>query len=229
MSSIARIYPSEQQAMEAARGLEQEGFGAFTMVLTPSEVAGREAAAVQLAVERERLPGSQAKVCAASLQQGRSLVAVSAPFGCGQQVTRILDDAGPVDTERLPPPSRRNPAPFSDFLGIPVLSEQRPRTDLSIVSYSLGEPRLSRNPAPLSSRVGLKTLVRYRRRNSSLGLPLLSRNPTPLSSLLRLKTLSGFRRDRTSSFGLPLLSRNPAPLSSLFGLRVLSGKKRKRD
>lgn len=226
MIPIVRIYPSEQQAREAAENLEEVGF-TDVVLLEAAPVASQAAAAVRDAVAEERIPGSHLRICTKSLEQGRSIVAVRAPFGRGELASQILASAGPVDVDLLPPYQPRNPAPFSDLFGIPVLAKFTPMTDLSIITYSFGEPSLSgRKAAPLSSLLGLRTLTTPKRPwKSSLGLPLLSRDPAPLSSLLRWKPLSGYRR-KDSSFGLPLLSRNPTPLSSLFGMRVLSRKKR---
>ncbi|MDJ0868356.1 MAG: hypothetical protein QNK03_19780 [Myxococcota bacterium] len=229
MFPIVRMYPSEQQARDAAQALEEAGFSGVA-ILT-SAAGGEAEAIVRATIEAGQLPASHASVCTGGLQQGRSIVSVSAPFGAGQRATVLLEEHGPVETEAMPAHTSRNPSPFSDMLGLPVLADYSPMTDLSIIPYTFGEPSVaSRNPAPLSSLLGLKTLTASKTsKRSSFGIPLLSQNPTPLSSLLRLKPLSSFRSDKKTSFGLSLLSRNPTPISSLFGLRVLSRKKKDRD
>lgn len=227
MFTVLRIFPSEQKAREAAGLLAEEGFGNVA-VFTPEGVAGAEEQAVRSAVRDGRLAGSHSGVCIRSLQRGRSLVAVPTRFGQGRAAIDILESCGAVETESIPSEIPRNPSPFSDFFGIPVLSKFSPSTDLSIIEYTFGRPRSIRNPAPFSSLLGLKTLTASKRGKGTSLLPQLIRNAAPFSSLFGLKTLSRSTSKSQSSFGLPLLSRNPTPLSSLFGLRVLS-KKEKHD
>lgn len=227
MMVTVRIYPSEAQAREAASRLDQAGFDDVAIFTSTADEADM---LVRRAVREGRLPGSYTGVCIRSLQQGRAVVAVPTPYGAGQLAIDVLESCGAVDSDALPPYLTRNPAPLSDFLGIPVLAKFSSMTDLSIIPYTFGAPKLSRNAAPLSSLFGLKTLSASKtKRTSSFGLPLLSRNPAPLSSLFRIKTLTSSGSKRKSSFGLPLLSKNPTPLSSLFGLRVLSKRRTKQD
>ncbi len=237
MKPIVRLYATEESAREAVRILEESGFAEDAILLvTPPEKAGAEAKMIQSAVDEGLLPGSHIRTCTAGLKQGRSIVSVDAPFGSAQAAVEILEECGPVDSERLPPPLRHNPAPLSEFLGIPVLSSQRP-TEVELPksnSYSFpswfGLGLLSRGATPLSSLFGIPTLTSPKKRwEKSFGLPLLSRNPTPLSKLTGLRTLTSSKRSKETSFGFRLLSRNPTPLSSLFGLRVLSKKDRDRD
>ena len=228
MIPIVRIYASEEKALAAARALEEAGFE--DVALIANVAAGEEASTVRAAIDAGSLPGSHAAACTRCLEQGQAIVSVRALFGSGQRATDLLELHEPVDTELLPRYSPRDPSPFSDLLGIPVLTKYTPMTDLSIIKYTFGEPSVSgRSATPLSSLVGLKPLVDFGKKSKSFGLALLSRDAAPLSSLLRLKTLTSASRDRQTSFGLPLLSRNATPLSSLFGLRVLSKRKPKSD
>ncbi len=227
MEPIVRIYESEEAARDAVRLLTDEGFEEDNVFLISPSFPGGEARAVRSAIEKEQLPGSYARVCTDALQRGRVIVSVVAPFGAGQTAMDLLDGCDAVETATLPDPSTRNPAPFSDFLGLPTLSDSQPSSELSEsahpLSQTFGLPVLSNRAAPLSSMVGMKTVSAPKRQwRSSMGMPLLSKNAAPLSSMLRMKTLSAPKRGWKRSFGMPLLSRNPAPMSSLLGLRTLS-------
>ncbi len=233
MIPMLRIYDSQERAQEAARALVSRGFEERSvLLLTPSP--GQEAAQVRAAVEDELVAGSQAPFCTRSLQQGRSVVAVRVPFGRGQVAVGTLEDYGPVDTEQIPAYEARNPAPLSDLLGIPTLTEDQGAFFGALVGSSwtfsslFGLGLLSRNPAPLSSLFGMKTLTKPKKNwERSFGLPLLSRNPAPLSSLLGMKTLTKPKKNWERSFGMPLLSKDPAPFSDYLGISVLSRKDRK--
>ena len=233
MTVTVRMYESEQQAHDAAQRLVEVGFPEDKILLvTPTSAAGGEAEVVRSAVATGLLPGGYGGLCTQALQRGRSVVAVEAVFGRGQLARDALESFAPVDTEQLPAPSTRNPAPLSDALGIPTLTRGLPFAALTDSRFALsslyGLRLLSWNPAPLSSLLGMKTLSKPKRPwVSSLGLKLLSRNPAPLSSAVGMRTLSKPKKPWTRSFGLPLLSKNPTPLSSFLGLSVL--KKRRRD
>ncbi len=233
MSMIVRVYSNEDIARQAARALSETGFPDDTIALisSPPGIDPDAARVVRNAIDEGRLPGSYVRVATRAISAGQSIVTIEAPFGRGQIATDVLARFDPVATEELPRYAPDNPAPLSDFLGIPTLTEGRP--DASDMSYwsnyhLFGEPRITSNPAPLSSRFGMKLLTESKRDwRSSLGLPLLSKNPAPLSSLLRMKTLSKEKPWRRS-FGLPLLSKNPAPLSSMLSLPLLTGRRKKR-
>lgn len=227
MNPTVRIFKSEKDARDAAAKLAEAGYGE-PAVLVADQLKGKEAAAVKSAVEEGMLPGGYTAVCTRSLQQGRSLVGVRAPFGQAQRANNIMADAGAVETDQLKPIVRSNPAPFSDVLSIPTLSQfvsstELPRSDWS-VSAGFGLPLLSRRAAPFSSMFGMKLLTSEKTgRKTGYGMPLLSRNPAPMSSLLfGLKTVISPKKSWNWSFGLPLLSRNPAPFSSLFGVPLLT-------
>ncbi|MDJ0852102.1 MAG: hypothetical protein QNK04_27350 [Myxococcota bacterium] len=233
MSVIVRLYESEQQAHDAAQRLVEAGFPESKILLvTPTSAEGGEEEVIRTAVAEGLLTGGYGSFCTQGLQRGRSVVAVEAVFGKGQLALEVLESFSPVDTEQIPAPSTRNPAPLSDALGIPTLSRGLPFAALTDSKFALsslyGLRLLSKNPAPLSSLLGMKTLSGPKRPwQSSFGLKLLSKNPAPLSSSVGMKTLSKPKKPWTRSFGLPLLSKNPAPLSSFLGLSVL--KKKRRD
>lgn len=222
MTDNARIYETEEQARSAIDRLVELGFSrSDTLLLTPSD---NNDAAVRAAVDSDFLPPRYRRVITNKLNTGRTVVAVSPPFGTAQRVAFVLDSFNPVETSSLPTFGRANPSPLSDFLGIPTLSRSKSTTTLATgwsFSSAIGMPMLSRNPTPLSSLIGLKTLTDNKSKTRSFGMPLLSNNPTPLSSLIGLKTLTA-NKSKNSSFGLPLLSSNPTPLSSTFGLATLT-------
>lgn len=233
---IVRMYETEQQAHDTATRLREEGFpedGIF-LVVPESGSDGGSSEALASAFMAGHVLRSHADIYAQGLKGGRSLVAARAPFGFGQLATQIMDSFGPVDLG-LRPPQRssmgwdeaaplssalqlrvlrhRQPAPFSELLGLPVLSRGR-----SFLSNLFGELA-----SPKPSLFGHDALIQKAAPFSSLfGLGLLSRNPAPLSSLFGLQTVYASAGPWTSSFGLPLLSRAPAPFSSLFGLPLLT-------
>lgn len=232
MAVTVRIYASEEAAHEASARLADAGLGDAALFL-PSQLAGREEMAVRAAVREGLLPEGQTQVCIRSLAEGRSLVSVSPIYGRGMEAIEIMErSGGSVDSALLRRYSSGSPAPFSDAIGMPVLTKFVPITGL-ISSYwrfssLFGLGLLSRSAAPLSSIFGLPVLSSPKGKwTSSFGLPLLSRSPAPLSSMFGLGTISSPRRPWRYSFGLPLLSRNPAPLSSMFGIPTLSDDRRK--
>lgn len=225
MIPTVRIYGSEQDGLAAQREAEEAGFERACL-LAPVESAGREREVVQAAVDAECIAGSQLRSCMEALRRGQWVVGIYAPFGRGVEAERLLARHGPVGS--VAPPPYHNPTPFSSLFGLPMLSSAKPSTELALIRFVFGEPRLSRNPTPLSSRIGMKPLTASKQKKSSFGLPLLSKNPAPLSSALRVKPLSA-ARSKSRSFGLRLLLDNPTPLSSFFGMRVLSKKKDDED
>lgn len=228
MTPTVRWYDSEERAHEAARALQDDGFRADSICVV-APVSGGEEEAVDRAIRHDAFPGSYRTAGIRALREGRHIVSVIAPFGHGVVARRILDECGPVDADSVSAYSAGNPAPFSEAVGLPVLSDARPMVELpQRNSYTfgsfLGMGLLSSKAAPLSSLLGMPTASRGPG-ESSFGMRLLSSNPAPLSSMFALKTLSTPKKDWVSSFGFPLLSRNPTPLSSLFGVPALRKKR----
>jgi hypothetical protein len=237
---IVRLYETERQARDAVKKLRKKGFPQNTIFLvTPG--SGSEAGsgdALSAAIVVGKLLGSQAKAFAERVQRGRSLVVVRPPSAQSQLATDILKGCGPVDTDlQLLEPNQ--PAPFSDYLGLPTLARGRSRLpetaangreDAAPLSAALNLAVLKRKrPAPFSDFLGFPTLSRGPGR-----LPVLTRKmPAPLSGYLGLATLSRGRRFMfgepassrfalSSLLGLSLLSRKAAPLSSLLKLKTTS-------
>ncbi len=242
MSGVVGIYQSQQSARAAVEALSAAGFseaqlladsdvpqsspgeGDETIGMVSAEPKRDRQAEVQSAVEGDMIPSGSAAACLRLLNEGKSLVVASAPFGRAQTIQGIMrSNAGEI----LQPPPFRDPSPLSDFLGIPAVTKFVSSTELLKSSWSLssglGMGMLSSSPTPLSSMLGMKPLSEFPKgKKSSFGLPLLSKNPAPLSSLLGMAPLSKPKRSWDSSFGFPLLYRNPAPLSALLGMPTLT-------
>lgn len=178
MTSIGRMYETEEKAQDAARRLKEDGFLANTIaVVAPGSRAG--------AIPRS-VPRNQAIAYSRALAAGHWLVVVEAPFNWGQVATGHLLDAGPVHPRGVPMLRPRNPTPFSNFIGFPPLSS-RGRSYFSGIFPELSNPRFSFS--------------------SMLGMKLLSRNAAPLSSMVGLKTVSSSKGSYRPVLPFPLLTR----------------------
>ena len=228
MSTVVRMYDSEEHARDALAMLSKEGFG-DTEVFHFQPDAGDATEVVSRAVDSELIPRRYGKACRNALAEGHHVVAVAAAFGTALMAEEILDSYSPVNTDQLPEYEfSSSPTILSDLLGWAPLSRRKfvMTSRLSrpgwMLSNVVGMKLLSKNGAPLSSMFGMKLLTTPKSKTSSFGLPLLSKNGTPLSSMLRLRTLKKTDPDKFDSFGIPLISHDPTPLSSMFGFKVLS-------
>lgn len=232
MAPKLRIYDTEKAANDAASRLTKAGYRDH-MVIHAGKVKGKEAAAVQTAIDKGQLSDRYIQICTSSLKEGCSLVSADAPFGQAARVLAILEKKGTVKTDLLRRYVISSPTPLSDALGLATLSTNPSTTGLLrhdwALSSKFGMGLLSSNPAPLSRMFGMKLLSAPKKGwRSSFGMPLLSSNAAPLSSMFGMKTVSKSKKGWNTSFGMPLLSNNPAPFSNLFGLRVLSKKSKKK-
>lgn len=225
MPAMVRAFSTEEAAREAARKLEEAGYGIQT-VLTPSGVAGREEEAVSQAAKDGLLPF--VTTCVFQLKRGRSLVGLNVSYGKGVRAERILDGSGAVDSHMMNSYSTNDPAPLSDMSGLPLLSAYSSSTQLANSSYSFssmfGMGLLSKKAAPFSSMLNWRTLSKQKPGpwRTSFGLPMISSNPAPLSSMIMLKPLTSPKKGPWEwSLGYPLLSNNPSPLSSMLGIPTL--------
>lgn len=124
-----------------------------------------------------------------------------------------------MDPETIEELSKQNRGtPLSDFLGMPVLSNRKPKAQLfqSDAKVSFGFKLLSSGPAPLSSMLGLPLLKTSTGKTASMGMPLLSDNPAPLSSKIGLPLLKQSKPKANLSSGT---------ISSKVGVKTLSGSK----
>ncbi len=200
----ARMYATEQQALDAVEKLREEGFPTDTIFTLVPGGEGDKALAdkVRTGIKAGFIPESEGRIYARCMELGRSLVFIRVAFGYGLIATEILDSCDPVDTHHLPEPGAAfSSAPLSAAMGWPVIKGDQ--------------------AAPLSSLFGFPALKSSSAFSFGAG-SLLSDKATPLSSMFGLKTLISQDQSTDSSFGMPLLSRNPAPFSSLLGLPLLS-------
>lgn len=225
MTTYVRIFKSEDGANAAIARLTRAGFR-NSRIFLPSLAAGKESEIVRSAVEAGTLPDAQSRISIQSLKEGYSLVSAEAPFGRGKAALAAMESVDTVDSDRLSRYTSDDPAPFSEVLGLPVLSNVQPSAELLSSNWSLssvfGLRLLSKNPTPFSSLFGLPVLSKSKRNwNRSFGLPLLSQKAAPFSSLFGLPTLTKTDKDWRTSFGVPLLMNDPAPLSNLFGWKTV--------
>ena len=200
----ARMYATEQQALDAVGKLRGEGFAADTILTLIPGGEGEKALTdkVRTGIKAGFIPESEGRIYARCMELGRSLVFIRVAFGYGLIATEILDSCDPIDTHHLPEPGAAfSSAPLSAAMGWPVIKADQ--------------------AAPLSSLFGFPALKSSSAFSFASG-SLLSDKATPLSSMFGLKTLISQSQSSDSSFGMPFLSRNPAPFSSLLGLPLLS-------
>lgn len=210
--TYVRMYETEQQARAAITKLKKGGFPENTMHLVTPGTSGDALLGYMI--------GSDTRVYAENLARGRSFVLVRAAFGSGQAAIDILDSCGPIESDLLAPAQPANcwedsvtplstalqwqvlkqndPAPFSRWMGFPLLSQGDKPAPLS---KWLGSPLLSKHhqPAPFSSWMSFPLLSPEISLSQYLGLNLLSPEATPLSSRLGLDTLVGLAATRETS------------------------------
>lgn len=252
---IGRAYAAEQDALDAVESLKSNHFEESEIsVITPAMIEASNPwlltgetkdsvnstemlAQVVIGVhEASRVPDSHAIVYAESLQQGNTVLLITAPFGEALLATDTLDSTNHAPMDEVPELEYHTwmqPAPLSALLNLPVLSHRKSWmastfSELTEPGYLPTEKLLGGllidNPTPLSSKAGMDVLKDNPTPLSSrFGWALLRKNdPTPLSDKIGMSTLSAAEpAKKSTSFGLPLLSNNPTPLSSLFGIPVL--------
>jgi hypothetical protein len=184
---ISRMFATAEDARNAAAELAEDGFDEIHVVTPPAkEDVPLSAIAAQIALGNVLL--SDAKVYAAGVANGGTLVTVHAPFGSGRKAISILESYNTIPTgmpEPTPPKIWDEAVPFSSAMHMPVLSD---------------------DPTPASRYMGIQPLASSDCSFSgAIGLPLLSDNATPLSSAIGLKSLSSNPAPLSSLLGLPLL------------------------
>ena len=239
MFPIVRMYESGPKAQELVDALASEERVSAAMDRTykpfsPSALApGKDnAATVRQAVADGVLPAALAPACTAGLERGRHVVVVECRFGFSALAEKMLDAAGPVDVDRVPDYTDSSSMMFSDFLGIPTLTDRKtPLSDLLGLKLkkdpavtSLGISRLTGSATPLSSTFRIPLLKKPD--VASLGMPRLTSSATPLSSTFRIPLL---KRPDIASLGFSRLLRSPTPLSSNLGFKTLTTEGRDED
>jgi len=252
---IGRAYATEKDALSAVETLKAKNFQEEDIsIITPSMIESsnpwmlsRESkdgvdstemlAQVIIGVhEVSRVPDSHAIVYAETLQEGSTLLLITAPFGEALLATDTLDGTSTVHMDEMPELEYHTwlqPAPLSALLNLPVLSHRKSWMASSFKELSdpgylpteglMGGLLKKNDPAPLSSKIGMDVLKdNPTPLSSKFGWSLLKDNATPLSDKIGMSPLKDDRpANKSSSFGFPLLSSNLTPLSSLFGIPVL--------
>lgn len=217
--TYVRMYETEQQARDAVRKLKEDGFPEDTILLvTPGPGGAGSVEGISAAISAGFVVSGDAKVYVQAVERGRSLVLVRAAFGFGQAALNILDSCGPVDSElmgrvKAAPTSERG-APLSSFFQWPLLKRNQPAP----FSDFLGIPLLSSSTGSKPSLVGEMSASTF---DLSFGFRLLSNRAVPLSTLLGLPTLLDTASLGSSSLGFPLLADSSVPKQSTFGLPLL--------
>jgi hypothetical protein len=223
MPAIIRLYESESALHQIAADLEDAEIGQeCVMAINPADF--NAAAIVDEKVQDGTFKAGQREALVAALARGRWVVAASPHFLVEGTVERILDRSHPVDAGTVPEYMPSSPAPFSDFLSIPVLMDSKSEAGLFDFdsTSSFGLDLLSNNATPLSSLFGLPVLSK-KKGSSARGSSVerMSGKAAPLSSIFKMKLLSS-KSSSAKGSSVERMASNPAPFSSLLGLRVLS-------
>jgi hypothetical protein len=215
VQSIAALYSDHAHAQAAIDELKRGGHvveSTAKLTATPTD-------------DTELIEGGIAKHDAAAfaegLRSGKALVSVEPLFGRGSATVKILSAHDPVE-----PGIKTNveyihnwnaPAPFSAFIGMPVLSDVP-----APLSAKLGWRVLSDEPAPLSAKFGWKVLWDEAAPLSmKLKWPVLLDEAAPLSAKFGWKTLLDNPTPLSSKFGWKVLEDNATPLSTWLNWKVL--------
>lgn len=254
---VGQSYGSEQDAIDAVDSLKANSFEEEDIsIITPAMIESANpwmlnkgekdgvdstemlAQVIMSVHESSDVPSGHAMVYADAVQEGRTVVLITAPFGKALKATDTLKTGKQIEIGAMPEIEYHTwlqPAPLSALLNMKVISHRR--SWMSRTFNELTEPDylptkglmgglLSDNPTPLSSKIGLKPLSEETNPaplSSKLGWSLLSDKATPLSDKIGFRALSSDRSaNKDSSFGVKLLSKNPTPFSSALGWRVLS-------
>lgn len=205
---ITRLYAAEGKAVGAVEALKQK-FAEGQISLVTSK--GGQKADVEASIAKTGVPRAAAVVYAEGVRKGGALVTVRAPWGFAKEVIKHLDRHGPIDAgvpeaEYSIASGWHEAAPFSNWLGWPVLEKFR------------SSVRLVNDPAPLSSALRVETLLK------SKSFTRLFKNPAPFSSILgvpaidKSKPFSQLVRNDKSHV---TLVKSAAPFSAAFLLPVL--------
>lgn len=242
MYILARLYEDESNAHAAAKALVDAGYSSDVVatltasggVQQPAPVEeGEEAPApaatapqpdlIATGVKIGRMLGEHADFYLTRLTAGRTLLVATPSFMESRQAEIILDGFNPLPDSHRPAPKPYVPlseqaTPFSNLLGLPVLTEGTPlSTGLGFGFKQEGLSHFSKMFPPLKSGWTFSETVGWKIKSSS---------DTPLSSLLGLSTKSDRLEGKDSTFGFPLVAKSDTPLSSMLGLRTKAKRER---
>lgn len=227
MFPVTRLFESEQTASDAVDKLVAGDVPRDSIaVLGASQ--GDTSASIDAAIEQGVVMSGHRGALQKALSNGRSIVSVSPEYGRGRFVEITLEQSGAVDTRSLPDYLPDAAAPFSDFLGLPVLTSGK--SHLTLFDFdgtsSFGLRFLSKKAAPLSSMFGLKVLSSGKGSVAKgSAVESMSGTPAPLSSKLGLKLLSSKKNKSSDGSSVTRMSSNAAPFSAFLGLPVLTKRK----
>ena len=201
----ARVYDAEQNARDAVAKLAEAGVP--EKMVTLIEPSGGMAA-IERAVEDGKVPLGLLGMGPKVIEAGQFVVSVQSAFGQGGKNQKILDACGPADVQFVDV-TMRSSTPLSDLLGLPVLADSGPSTNLSSSNFAL------------TGFMGL--LIKS-------GKPwfggLMKSKPT-MGGLMKSKpVMGGLMKSKPWMGGL---WNNPAPLSSLLGLKTLTDETKSKD
>ena len=241
MYTIARLYPNSDQVKAAAKAFMAAGYrdGNVVYLLSedeaaPESVAHAEDAAegvepvsapaapasvdVETAVTVGTMLGEHAEFYLSRLSDGRALLVATLSFMQSRAAERLLDAHGPLPDSHRPParpfvPISEQATPFSNWLGLPVLSNaDTPFSDMLGFGFKEeGLSHLSRNVKPLAPDF---TFL------GTLG------SKASRDTMFPMSTKSDRLEGQHASFGLEFKSKLKTPLSSLLGVPLLSRRKR---
>jgi hypothetical protein len=199
---VSRMYGSHEAATRAVAELKDYGFAHVNLVAGAGDgkagngVSDRSHDEIVAAIMKGHVLKADARVYAAGVARGGTLVSVRAPFGSAVQAMQVMNEFDPIDSG-VPDPAYpgelwNDESPMSSLLHVPVLLDDsqtfsrfwnvRPLIDSHrSVSSCLGLPSLSK-PSMAVSEV--------------MGFPLLASNATHFSSLFHLPLLMRSRSSR---------------------------------
>jgi hypothetical protein len=195
--TINRMFATADRANEAAAALRGNRLNRFDEVFVTSAAAsGSTTDEIVAALMKAYVVKWEARILAAGIKNGGSLVTVHAPFGSAVAATQELERYGPIDSGLPPYVSDLVPwdeaAPLSSALSLPVLV-----SDNASFSSFWGLPILTRGQRTTGEALGLPEISRSSGPfTGTFGMALLSRNPAPLSSMFGLPLLTAARESR---------------------------------
>jgi len=187
-TTVARLYESYGNALEASNGLRKRGFNRDEIVLI-SRAANNEAGEIPdlpAEISQAGIPADDVASYVASIDGGKSLLVVRAAWGSAQKAIGIVDNHGPSDTDvgnrEYYVSTTENPANFSlsSYLGFPVLL-----LEAAPFSKFWNLPVLFANSAPFSSFFSFPLLSK----GFTFGVPKLISNGSAFSDELKIPVL----------------------------------------
>lgn len=207
---VTRLFAAEDKAVAAVSALKRQFLASEINLVTPA--SGKNAADLEAAIVKGGVSPAAAAAYAAKVGKGNSLVTVAAAWGFANDAITALNRAGAIEgseesSEPAAAASLNEAAPFSKWLGLPVLSEFK--------SYVV----LKNDPAPYSR------LAKWAVLSTKKSTIELLNDSTPFSKKINQPVLSKEKPKATlaaSDKSLTVLMNSATPFSDLFNLQVLA-------